>query len=98
MGYTVRTSTFAKRDKSSIVKYLEQYSVSAPIRFKQELENYIDLVSRTPYIFATYHADPRYRHVVVFGSYVMFYTVNEADKTVFVYRILHGAQDIENIL
>jgi len=98
MRYGIKVSTFAKKDKKDIIQYLAQYSVSAPLKFKQELERYIDLIRQTPNIFSTYYANPYYRNVVVFGSYVMFYTVNEADGIVFIYRVLHGAQDIENIL
>ena len=98
MIYTVRTSTFAKEDRKNIAKYLAQYSVSAPRRFRQELKRYIKIVSHTPYIFSKYNADTNYRHVVIFGSYVMFYIASEEDKIVYIYRVLHGSQDIENIL
>ena len=98
MAYTVKPSTFAKRDKKNIVDYLAQYSVNAPQKFKNELKKYIGIIGKTPNIFSVYNANPDYRHVVVFGSYVMFYTVDEASKMVFIYRILHGSQNIENIL
>ena len=98
MPYTVKPSIHAKEDLKSIVRYLSQYSVNAPSKFKSELRKYIQILSQTPLIFAAYDFNPEYRHVVIYGSYVMFYTVNETDKTVFIYRILHGAQDIDNIL
>ena len=96
--FAVKMSTFSKTDRQNISQYLAQYSASAPNRFKQELERYIGIIGETPLIFSTYNADPRYRHVVIYGSYVMFYTVDETAKTVFVYRVLHGSQNIENIL
>jgi plasmid stabilization system protein ParE len=98
MAYTVKTSIFAKSDRQSIVKYLSQYSVNAPFRFKQELKKYIEIVSKSPLIFSVSDVAPKYRHVGIFGSYVMFYAVDETSKTVFIYRILHGSQDIEHIL
>jgi len=98
MKYKVVPSFFAKDDKKSIVEYLSQYSTSAPVKFKNELKRYFAIISQTPDIFARYNANPAYRHVVVYGAYVMFYTVNETDMIVNVYRILHGAQDIERIL
>ena len=96
--YSVKPSIFAKADRKNITQYLEQRSVQAPIKFKQELEKYINIISQTPNIFAVFNAKPIYRHVVVFGSYVMFYRVDENEKVVFIYRIIHGAQDLENIL
>ena len=98
MQYSVRTSIFAKEDRKSITRYLSQYSVNAPVKFRQELSKYIGIVGKMPYIFSVYNANPAFRHIVVFGSYTMFYTVNEAEKIVLIYRILHGSQDIENIL
>ena len=98
MSYTIKPSRFAKEDRKNITVYLEQYSKTAPARFRNELKRYIEILSETPYIFSEYQANQNYRHVVIFGSYVLFYTVDEAVKTVCIYRILHGAQDIENIL
>lgn len=98
MKYTVDPSVFAKTDRKNIIKYLEQYSTAAPVKFKQALKKYIDIISDMPNIFSRYNANSNYRHVTVFGAYIMFYTVNEAEKRAFIYRILSGAQDIENIL
>ena len=92
MTYKVVPSIFAKDDKKSIIEYLSQYSVNAPVKFKNEMKRYFGIIGQTPDIFARYNANPAYRHVVVYGSYVMFYTVNETDKIVYVYRILHGAK------
>ena len=98
MACIVKTSVFAKMDKKSIVQYLSQYSVNAPLKFKNELKKYIGIIAETPNIFSEYHANPNYRHLIIYGSYVLFYTVNEFDNTVFIYRILHSSQDIVNIL
>jgi len=98
MSYSVKPSRFAKEDRKNITIYLEQYSKTAPSRFSKELKKYIGILSETPFIFSEYQSKPEYRHVVIFGSYVMFYTVDESLKTVYIYRILHGAQDIESIL
>lgn len=98
MSYQVKVSIFAKKDRLNITKYLSQYSVNAPRKFKNELKRYLNLIGEKPGIFAVFAANHAYRHVVVFGSYTLFYTVNEAEKIVMVYRILHGAQDIESIL
>ena len=98
MTYEIKVSTFAKTDRQDIVRYLEQYSVNAPNRFKQELKKYIRIVCENPYIFSENYVNPNYRSVVIYGSYVMFYTVDETAKMIFVYRILHGSQNIEQIL
>ena len=98
MAYKVKTSIFAKDDRKSITQYLSQYSSNAPIKFRNELKKYIGIVSQSPEIFSKYNASPNYRHVVVYGSYVMFYTVEESERIVYIYRILHGSQDIESIL
>ena len=98
MAYKIKPSLFAKEDRKDIAKHLSQYSVNAPIKFKNELKRYIGIVAQMPEIFSKYYANPEYRHVVVYGSYVMFYTVDEIEKIVYICRILHGSQDIESIL
>ena len=98
MKYQVKSSILAKADRQRITKYLAQYSTSAPEKFKQELKRYLDLIGEQPNLFAVFPANPNYRHVVVFGSYSLFYTVNETGKTVWVYRILHAAQNTEGML
>jgi plasmid stabilization system protein ParE len=98
MSYVVKPSRFAKEDRNDITHHLERYSKTAPTRFNKELKKYIEIISDTPHIFSVYQSRPKYRHVVVFGSYVMFYTVDESLRIVCIYRILHGAQDIDNVL
>jgi len=98
MRYIVKVSTYAKADRNGITEYLAQFSAATPIKFERELRKCIEIVGDMPNIFSKYSSNPNYRHVVVFGSYIMFYVVDEKDKTVFIYRILHGSQDIVNIL
>jgi len=98
MNYSVIPSRFAKEDRKNITNHLGQYSKTAPSRFNSELRKYLGILGDTPEIFSEYNSNPSYRHVVVYGSYVVLYTVDESLKTVNIYRILHGAQDIENIL
>ena len=98
MKYTVKPSVFAKTDKKEIIKHLDQYSTTAPTRFRQALKKYLDIISDNPHIFSVYQASPAYRHVVVYDSYVIFYSIDEQTKIVLLHRILHGAQDIENVL
>jgi plasmid stabilization system protein ParE len=98
MAFKLKISTAAKTDRKNITSYLSQYSFNAPLRFKQELKKYLEIVSQSPFIFSISEFAPKYRHVVIFGSYVMFYLIDEANSTVFIYRILHGSQDIEHIL
>jgi mRNA-degrading endonuclease RelE of RelBE toxin-antitoxin system len=52
------------------------------------IKKYIEIVGQSPLIFSVSDFAPKYRHVVIFGSYVMFYAVDETNKTVFIYRIL----------
>ena len=98
MAYTVYASAFAKTDRKNIANHLARYSLNAPQKFRIELKKYIEIIRRTPNIFSTYHSNPEYRHVVLYGAYVMFYTVDESEKTVSIHRILHGSQDIANVL
>jgi len=58
MAYKVKTSTFARDDRRSIVKYLSQYSVNAPDKFRNELTKYIDIIGQSPEIFSKYYANP----------------------------------------
>jgi len=88
----IKTSVYAKADRKAIVKYLSQVSVTAPIKFRQALKKHISIIASSPHIFSRCDFNPNYRHVVVFGSYVLFYSVDEVSNEILIYRILHGSQ------
>ena len=97
MKYTIRYSIFARADVSEIKQYLSQFYPGTPQKFVSQLKEGVAMLKTTPKMFEVYETNPLYRKMVV-QSYVVFYRVEEKEKTVFIYRVLHGKQDGERHL
>jgi addiction module RelE/StbE family toxin len=84
-------------DRVEIRAYLAEYYESTVRNFFVLLKERISQLKEFPYSCPTYGDDPDYRKLVV-GDYLVFYMVNENDKTVEIHRIFHGSQDIKRHL
>lgn len=93
MSYQVRYSVFARRDTEKILDDLSRYSVSAPDRFADRLEEQVERIKEMPYLYEEYRFAPKYRRMVI-DKYVVLYQVLEEEQAILVYRVLHGAQNI----
>jgi addiction module RelE/StbE family toxin len=94
MKYRVKYLVTARNDREVIRKYLNQYSLTAFQRIFGKIKSNMELVKNNPDMYETYERRPQFRRMVV-EDYLVFYKVNEADKTIEVHHILHGAMDIE---
>ena len=65
--------------------------------FLSLLKAKIECLRKFPYTCPIYEDDPNYRKLVV-GDYLVFYMVNEEDKTVEIHRIFHGSREIKKQL
>ena len=89
----LNTLFFEKTDVEEIKNYLSQFYPSTPQKFLQELKRHIEMLKSTPKMYEEYEGNPSYRKMMLY-DYIAFYRIDENEKTVFLYRILHGRQDI----
>ena len=97
MEYSLCYSNFFFDDLAVVMAYLSQYSDSAPSRFKDHLFERIEKVKTMPEMYATYSFAPEYRHIVI-DRYIVIYRVEKEGRKIYMYRLLHGAQDIQSYL
>ena len=87
----------ALQDYFSIIRYASRFYPSTPKKFKDALRKKLDLVRFNPNCCPRVEEFPQFRKLQV-NQYLAFYTVDEENHCVVIHRILHGAQDIQNLL
>jgi len=97
MKYHLKYLPETVTDRAEIKDYLSQYYVSTVKKFFVLLKVRIAQLKIYPYSCPVYEDDPDYR-VLVVGEYLVFYTINEEDKTVEIHRIFHELQNIKRQL
>ena len=97
MKCTVKYSTFFFDDLLAVESYLSQFSETAFSRFRDALQSRIENAKNMPMMYAEYTFAPQFRHIVI-DKYVAIYRFYEENNTVFMYRLLHGAQNIPEYL
>ena len=55
-------------------------------------------VSNMPFMFPQYAKNLKFRKAVIAYGYIVFYQVDKKDKTIKVYHVLHGKQNIEGLI
>jgi len=93
MKYRVKYLPDTAIDRAEIRAYLAKYYESTVNRFFALLKEKIARLKEYPYSCPVYEDDPDYRQLAV-EDYLVFYIVNEHEKTVEIHRIFHGSQDI----
>lgn len=98
----VLRARLAELDLEGHVDYLARQSQSVALRFIDAADHAYERLRESPEIGGVWNFEnPRLAGIRVwpipgFRNYLIFYRVT--DETVQVLRILHGAQDLENIL
>jgi addiction module RelE/StbE family toxin len=95
--YKIKYLSDALIDREEIKNYLAKYYESTVRDFFTLLKKNTSRLKEFPYSCPIYEDDPDYRCLIV-GDYIVFYIVNEDDKTVEIYRILHGSRDMKRYL
>ena len=93
MKYKIHYSVFAKQDVKEIKSYLAQFYPGTPQKFIEELKKCIEFIKNNPKLYEVYDNNPTYRKMVIL-DYIAFHQINESEKSVPLYRILHGKKDI----
>jgi addiction module RelE/StbE family toxin len=97
MMYRIKYLVTARHDRKTIKSYLNQYSLTAARRLFDKIKANMEYVKENPHMYETYERKPQFRRMVI-EDYLLFYKVNENDKTVEVHHILHGMMNIEQNL
>lgn len=103
MGYKLIITKTFNDDLDDIVEYISQqlFNSSAADRLMKMAEEKISNISENPLLYPLYHdeklAEKGYRYTVV-SNYILFYTVDEETRTVYVLRLIYGGQNILNII
>jgi plasmid stabilization system protein ParE len=97
MTYTVVYEDEALLDQEDIVRYLSRYYPDTPRRFREALDARLSALADMPYMYPAYDKNPAYRKMVV-SDYLVFYKVNDAERTIELHRILHGSRDLDRHL
>jgi addiction module RelE/StbE family toxin len=87
----------AVRDIDEICDYLSQFYPGTAGRFLEVLEKALDNAANNPRIYPVYEGNKKYRKIVV-HNYLVFYMISREDRTIRVYRVLHGKRDITRTL
>jgi len=94
--YSVRLLGCAEADLAEICAYLTQFYPGTPSRFLEALDKGLSLAANNPRTYPLYEGTA-YRKIIV-QNYIVFYQIDDEEKAVKVYRILHGKRDIPSII
>lgn len=102
MYKTVISDAF-EADLESALSYIETelFNASAAANLLDRSEETVALIAENPLMYPLYHDEDiaaRGYHYAVVGNYLIFYTINEAEKSVFIARFLYGGHNISEQL
>ncbi|MDR0999620.1 MAG: type II toxin-antitoxin system RelE/ParE family toxin [Clostridiales bacterium] len=97
MEYTIQYLPQAVRNIQEIKNYISQDNPTAAKNLTDLMKARIEALRTMPKKHEEYPDNPAFRKVVV-GSYLIFYKVNDEEKTVKIRRVIHGKQDIKEII
>lgn len=100
--YRINYSNRSRADVIEIVSYIEYtlFNKTASYKFLKSLKREIAIIFEFPYsnpIFYNDNYKTRYRMAKV-DNYVIFYSIDEINKTISVYRILYQKRNFAQIV
>ena len=101
--YRIEYLPIAKRDMVGIVRYIskELHNPLAAQRLTDEMVKAVEKLADFPYSKAIHITSKplkrEYRRLVV-KSYVMFYWVNEVEKSIIIARVIYARRDFDGLL
>ena len=95
--YAIKYLPASFNDYADIIEYLSGYYESTVEQFKKELKEKIESLSSMPKRFEVFHDDPYFRKLTI-QDYLVFYHIDEDNKTVNIHRILHGSRNVKSFL
>ena len=92
MKYKVEYLSIADRDVQAMSDALADFPNKAK-RIFREMEKKLILLEDMPYMWPEYQLKPEYRRMIL-EDHLLFYTVDDTEQRVKVYRILYDKMDI----
>lgn len=96
-GWKVERSLKARQDLLEIWLYVAADDASAADRLLRDLNALFDQTADFPRLGRAVEGFPGYR-MLTRSSYLLFYRVDDEERTVMLMRVLHGARDWPGIL
>ncbi|MHB8339225.1 MAG: type II toxin-antitoxin system RelE/ParE family toxin [Ignavibacteriaceae bacterium] len=97
--YQVRLLSIAEEDFTEIISFIAADNPTSADAIANKIEKNLELLSDNPNLGRIPREEEirnlGYRYLIV-QNYLIFYTIEE--KTIFVYRILHGARNYKTLL
>ena len=97
MKCTLKYMDLALMDVAEIKEYLSGFYPGTWIRFSEKLKENMETLTSLPYMCNFYRSGSDFRRLLV-EDYLVFYKVDETKKTINIYRILHGARNIQRYI
>jgi toxin ParE1/3/4 len=97
MPYEIKYLPASRQNLDDILIYLSEFYPSTPSKFISELRKCIENFRVKPLMYSVYTDFPIYRHIPV-GDYIVFYIVNDTDRTVEIHRILLGKRNLKEMI
>ena len=103
MSYKLIITNPAKNDLSEIANYIasELAASQAAISFLDKVSDCYDNISRNPLMFPLCDNErlmnKKYRKAII-NNYLMFYRVDENNKTVYIMRFVYGGRNYFDII
>ena len=97
MPYKVRYLQLALEDLQEIRDFNKQFSQKYQKNLLTRVKAACSFLATTPEIYPIYEFNSEYRRIVI-DDYQVFYKLDKKNKRADVYRILHGARNIKQML
>jgi len=98
MKYKSKILNIARNDLKEIRDYLSEFGSTPKSKLKESFYQYMKNISDNPYIYPEYEENKKYRKAVIQYEYLVFFTVDENNKTVKTERVLSSKRNVKNIL
>ena len=92
MRFEIAYLPIADKDLARISDALIEYPAKAK-RLFQEIDNKIKVLEDMPFLWPEYEPRPEYRKMVL-EDHLLFYSVDQSEQKIKVYRILYSKMDI----
>ena len=93
IDYSVEFLAIAAHDLAEVDAHLSQFFEGTAGRFFEKFHRKLDLLSKTPKMYAAWPDNPDFRKFVV-DNYLVFYRVIDEKRVVTICRILDGRRSI----
>lgn len=103
MHYKILLTKSFENDLDNALSYITTKLLNriAAKNLLQKTKETINILSDTPSAFPVYHGTSNikyeYRYILI-GNYIIFYRIDEEEKTVYIIRFLYSGQNIEKII